>query len=547
MELKRYFELIWRWAWLILLGAIVAGGAAFIISKNTTPVYRAQSRLLIDQAPGSSSGSANEYSQLLVAQRLAQTYVEIMKTQPVLEETINRLDLPFDPNRLMSRITISAPPDTQILVVSVEDTDPKRAALIADTLGEVFIENNQNRESMRYAELITDWQQRLNVIGDDIEALEVQINDLNNPVTSEEQARLSRLETQLNEAQLRYTEAFNNLNRLQLDQARESSNVVPIERAREPQIPIRPRTTTNTLLATIAGAMLAVGIVFLIEYLDDTVKDQDQVQEDTNLSTLGAIAQIRSDKPEEALITAVRPRDPISEAYRVLRTNLSFSAVDVGLSSVLVTSSSPSEGKSTTAANLAVVMAQAGKRVILVDADLRRPTQHKIFSLSNNQGLTTAILDNQTPINYHLQESKIKGLRIMSSGPIPPNPAELLNSQRMSHVLEELKNEADIVLFDSPPALTVTDAAILATQVDGSLLVVHVGETRRDTFMEAAERMHKTGSPIFGVVLNRLNPARSGYYYYQYYNTYESQQGRQRSGKGGRMKLPKWLPGASRR
>lgn len=545
MEIKRYFSLVWRWAWLILLGAIVAGGAAFLISDNTTPVYRATSRYIIDEAPG--SGSGNDYSQLLVEQRLAQTYVEIMTTNSILEETVEQLDLPFDASDLAQMVTVSAPPDSQILVVSVEDTSPQRAADIANTLGEVFITQNAERENLRYAEPITTWEQRIQEIGDNIETLEVQISNLGVAETSEEQAQLSRLETQLNEAQLRYTDAFNNLNQLQRDQARESSNVVAIEEAQAPERPIRPRTTTNTLLATVAGAMLALGVIFLIEYLDDTVKTQEQILEDTGLSTLGAIAQIKVSEPADALVAANTPRDPISEAYRVLRTNLSFSAVDDSLKSLLVTSSSPGEGKSTTTANLGVVMAQTGKRVIVVDADLRRPTQHKIFSVANNQGLTTAILDSSTPASAHLQDTNVKSLRVLSSGPLPPNPAELLNSHRMQQVIRELEQEADILLFDSPPVLSVTDAAVLAPQLSGSLLVVFVGKTRRDTFAQAVERLRKTGAPIFGSVLNRLNISRGGYYYYQYYSTYEygnkKRKKRRSSAKGGRLKLPNWLSG----
>lgn len=546
MEIKRYFELLWRWAWLIILGALIAGGAAYLISRNTTPVYQSSARLLIDEAPGSASG--NDYSQILLEQRLAQTYVEILTTEPILRETISRLDLPYSsPGQLASRTTVSAPAETQIIVISVEDTDPQRAADTANTIGEVFTDKNQERESLRYAEPISNWESRIEEIGNEIEAIETEIAEVGTAETPEEQAKLSRLETQLNEAQIRYTEAFNNLNQLQLDQARESSNIVPIEAAQAPNAPIRPRTQTNTLLAFVAGAMLAVGVIFLIEYLDDTVKSQEQVLEDTGLSTLGAIAQIRASEQADVLITAQKPRDPISEAYRVMRTNLSFSAVDGELRSIMVTSSSPGEGKSTTAGNLAVVMAQTGKTVIVVDSDLRRPTQHKVFGVPNNLGLTTAILDSSTPIEQQLQETRIPGVRVMTSGPIPPNPAELLNSQRMSHLIETLKDEADVILFDTPPVLTVTDAAILSPQMDGCIVVVHTGETRRDTFVQAVERLQKTGGTIFGVVLNRLNPSRSGYYYYQYYNTYDSAGKSAASSKRGRGKLRDWLPGFSKR
>ena len=548
MVIKDYFSLVWRWAWLIVLGIVVAGVGAYLVSNNTTPVYRASSRLLIDEAPGSNAG--NDYSQVLFEQRLAQTYVEILTTTPILEETIERLDLPFTAGQLRGKITVSAPQDTQIIVISVEDTDKARTAAIANTLGEVFISENQARDSLRYADPIANWQSRMTEIGDTIQSLETEINNLSGAESAEDLAILSRLETQLNEAQIRYTEAFNNLNQLQIDQAKESSNVVPIEPATTPTIPIRPRTMTNTLLAMVVGGMIAVGIIFLIEYLDDSIKSPEQILEDTGLTTLGAIASIKADALPQTLVTQLAPRDPISEAYRVVRTNLSFSAVDEGLHSILITSSSPGEGKSTTAANLAVVMAQTGKKTILVDSDLRRPVQHKIFETSNNFGLTTAVLDSESPVLQHLQDTQIPHLRIMSSGPIPPNPAELLSSQRMGQVVQQLQEEADIVIFDTPPVLPVADASILGASVSGCLLVVDTGKTRRNTFIGATERLQRTGGNIFGAVLNKLNLDRRGYGYYYYYTAYEynaQTKKRRTHGQKRATKLPAWLTGLTKR
>jgi capsular exopolysaccharide synthesis family protein len=549
MELKSYISLIWRWFWLIILGVVIAAAASYIVSKNTAPVYQATSRLLIDQAPG--AGSGNDYTQILVEERLAQTYVELLNTDPILEETINQLGLPLSTGQLKGKISVSAPQETQIIIIRAEDNDPDRAALIANTLGEVFIVQNQKRESLRYAEPIQNWENRLQVIGDEIESLETEINAIGEAVTASQKATLSRLETNLNEAQIRYTEIFNNLNALQIDQAKETSNLIQIEDAKPNHNPIRPRTLTNVLLAAAVGGMLAVGIIFLIEYLDDTVKTPDQVMEDTDLTTLGAIANIKVDEKNHGVITQASPRDPISEAYRVVRTNLDFSAIDEDLKSFIVSSASPSEGKSTTAANLAVVMAQTGKQVVLIDGDLRRPIQHKIFKLSNNLGLTTAILDNQMPVMGHLQESSVTNLRVLTSGPIPPNPAELLNSQRMKDVLKEFEEAVDLVIVDTPPVLTVADASIIGPQVNGALLVIETGKTRRATFATAVERLARTGTHIFGAILNRVRLDRSGYgYYYYYYSSYEynTKSKKRRSDKTSKNnRIPAWLANLTKR
>lgn len=551
MELKHYFSLIWRWAWLIILGILITAVVAFFVSKNTTPIYQSTSRLLIDQAPG--AGSGNDYTQILVEERLAQTYVELLKTEPILNKTIEQLGLEsnLSASQLKSKISVSAPQETQIINISVQDIDSERAALIANTLGQVFIIENQNRESLRYADPINNWEDRLQVIGDEIEGIEIEINALNSlgeEISAEEQATLSRFETNLNEAQIRYTEIFNALNALQIEQAKETSNLIQIEEAKANDNPISPRTMTNVLLAAAVGGMIAVGIIFLIEYLDDTVKTPEQVLDDTDLTTLGAIAIIKQSDENQGLITQTAPRDPISEAYRVIRTNLDFSSVDEELTSFLVSSASPSEGKSTTAANIAVVIAQTGKKVVLIDADLRRPVQHKKFNLSNNMGLTTSILDNQTPVLTHLQETKVNNLQLLTSGPIPPNPAELLNSQRMTDVINELKNAVDVIIFDTPPVLTVADASIIGPKVNGALLVLHTGKTRRDALVNAVERLSKTGTHIFGVVLNKVKLDRSGYgYYYYYYSSYEynAKSKKRRSKKSSR--LPAWIASLTRR
>lgn len=549
MVLKNYISLVWHWAWLIILGVLVAAIAAFVVSKNTTPIYQSSSRLLIDQAPGASSG--NDYTQILVEERLAQTYVELLNTDPVLQETIDQLGLPFTTGQLKGRISVSAPQETQIIIIRVEDNDPSRAALIANTLGDVFITHNQTRESLRYAEPIANWESRLHTISDKIEAIETEINAIGEAVTAEERATLSRLETNLNEAQIQYTDIFNNLNTLQIEQAKESSNLIQIEEAKASNGPIRPRTFTNVLLAAAVGGMIAVGIIFLIEYLDDTIKTPEQVLEDTDLTTLGAIAIIKQADEKQGLITQISPRDPISEAYRVIRTNLDFSSVDEELKSFIVSSASPSEGKSTTAANLAIVMAQTGKKVILIDADLRRPVQHKVFTLSNNMGLTTAILDNQTPVTTHLQETNINNLSVLTSGPIPPNPAELLNSQRMKEVISDFENAADVLVFDTPPVLTVADASIIGPQVNGALLVVDTGKTRRDTFVNSVERLSRTGTHIFGTILNKVKLDRSGYgYYYYYYSSYEynAKSKKRRSKKSGKStRIPAWIASLTKR
>lgn len=212
------------------------------------------------------------------------------------------------------------------------------------------------------------------------------------------------------------------------------------------------------------------------------------------------------------LITLRDPRSPAAEAYRTLRTNIQFSSLDRPIKTLLATSTAADEGKSTTVANLAVTMAQAEQRVILVDCDLRRPSLHTLFSLPNEVGLTSAILDQQQN-GLPLQETGVPGLSLLTSGPLPPRPADLLGSRRMEALITQLSAAADIVLFDTPPVIAVTDAAVLATRLDGVLLVLEAGKTRRDRAREARRRLEKVNAHIVGVVLNNARMESSyGYY-----------------------------------
>jgi non-specific protein-tyrosine kinase len=215
---------------------------------------------------------------------------------------------------------------------------------------------------------------------------------------------------------------------------------------------------------------------------------------------------------ESDLIALRDPRSPAAEAYRTLRTNIQFSSLDKPIHTLLVTSTAPDEGKSTTLANLAVTMAQAEQRVALVDCDLRRPVLHTLFHLSNEHGLTNSILDTEdAPLP--LQETTVTGLRVLTSGPLPPRPADLLGSRRMGMIIERLKQAADMVLFDTPPVTAVTDAAVLSTHLDGVLLVLQAGKTRRDRAREARRLLEKVQANIVGVVLNNAR-LESSYGYY---------------------------------
>jgi len=234
------------------------------------------------------------------------------------------------------------------------------------------------------------------------------------------------------------------------------------------------------------------------------------------------MARKRKDQKNDKLLTLKRrllahnsPKDPVAEQYRTIRTNIQFSDADQDIKSIVLTSTGPGEGKSTTASNLATVYAQQGLRVLLIDADLRKPTAHYTFRLENHVGLTN-VLTKQSTLGQAIQTTEVPDLFLLTSGPIPPNPAELLASNNMTELLKEMKEQFDMIVFDTPPVLAVADAQILANQVDGSILVVSSGKTDKEAAVKAKELLLKANAKVLGAVLNNRKMEEGSDYYYYY-------------------------------
>ena len=337
------------------------------------------------------------------------------------------------------------------------------------------------------------------------------------------------------------------LEEIKVTEAGQTGNINIIDRAIEPGIPVSPNKKRDLMLGILIGLGLGVGLVFLLEYFDKSIKSIEDVER-MGMNLLAAIPKIELEKVEKKrqsrwqtfdlpeaqniesrLVTHFDPKSPISEAYRTLRTNLQFSRVDGSLKTILITSSGPKEGKSTTVANLAITQAQMGAKVVLVDTDLRRPVIHSIFGMEKEEGLTGYIMG-KSEYEEVLQRTIIDNLTIVPSGVLPPNPSELLGSGKMQEFINRLKSEFDIVLFDSPPVIAVTDAAILSTRIDGTLLVVAAGQTDREAVLRAKALLENVKCEMVGTILNNVDIegtyGSSYYYYYHYYYGTNPRKGR---------------------
>jgi len=593
MDIKEIFSTIKRWLWLIILGVAIGGGIGYYTSIRQTPVYQAEARFVILPP----AQTTYDYYSNLNNQQLIDTYAQLLTTEELLFQASETLGFPVR----KGQATAKQVDDTKFVLLTVRDTDPFKAATIANGLVEIMIAQNDKLQSVQYEVAEKNLQVRIDQAEQQIEVLENQISQKSFEITQEQLASaqtemekiqervnglkleigaidpespyeedielLISLESQLEEQskllesyQKVYTElvvlgqssgnvvnnptdldrltrtltlyqqiyitSINNLESLKLSKAQNSPTVMQVESAVKPSVPISPKPMQSTMMGLAIGLFIAAAVIFLIEFLDDTLKTPDEIKAVLDVPVIGFIGDLKPSAPKKngplGLYVARNPRSPVSEAFRALRTNIEYSSVDKKVQSVLITSSGESEGKSTVAANLAVVEAQAGKKVVLVDTDMRRPKVHFQFNKPNRMGLTDLIAG-KLSINEVLKPIEMTdNLSIITCGTIPPNPAELLGSERMAEILKDLRKRFDFVIIDTPP-MVVSDAQILSTKVDGLIFVIIPGQTKIIAAKRPLEELERIGVRVLGVVANKI-PKNRDYYYggYNYYSPYSS-------------------------
>jgi capsular exopolysaccharide synthesis family protein len=590
MEIKQYFSIARRWAWLLILGLILGAAGGYYFADQQTPVYQATTRFVLLRPVQ----TGYDYNSYLESQQLAKTYVQLLTSRPVLDAASAELGYPV----LVEQARAQQSDDSQFIQLFVEDSNPDHAAAIANVLVTALINQNESMQSVRYANSEENLKKNLETVESQITNLQNQIDNISTatvqdqvakvqgeitslqaqtseleirleelsklktltPEESTEMAekqarldqlhpilelyqqiytnlivlgkpvdgavddtstRLTQLQTTLNLYQQIYLNLLNNLEAVRLARVQSTPTVIQTEPAIVPIEPIRPRPLQTTALAGAVGLMLMAGIAFLIEYLDDTLKTPSDIERVLGVPVIGYIAQLQfKHKSAEQIYVAQQPRSPVSEAFRSLRTNLEYAGVDQPIKTIIVTSPSPAEGKTTIASNLAVIIAQSGKKVVLLDADLRRPCVHRVTGVPNRLGLSDLFRGNTNLSAAGRALPGLPNLAIIPSGSLPPNPVELLGSEKMGRILNSILETADVVVIDTPPSM-VTDAQVLAKKADAVLLVVRPGHTHTDAAAATIEMFNRANSRIVGVVLNRI-PRNRAYYYggYRYYSSY---------------------------
>ena len=503
-DLRHYLEVLSRRRVVALLTVAVVVGLALLVSYVQEPVYVARARILM-QMRGEESPFDPNTGQRADPDRALSTEIEVLRGEGVRDEVREKLG---------SAPPVAATPvgTTDVIEVTARSTDPRRAAEVTNAYATSYIDFKRKRAVDDLLAAAREIQASVNELQRQVDALDAQVAAA--PSTGQDAARTAV--TPQRTALVQQIALFKQtLDQLHVSARLRTGGAQLVGAAGVPTSPVSPRPLRNLVLALVVGATLAVAAALLAEHLDDSIESEQDLERLTgSVPVLAVIPTVRRWKPKARprVISLEDTRAPASEAYRTLRTAIEFLALDRPMGVVQVTSPKPGEGKSTTLANLAVTLATAGRQVIVVCCDLRRPRIHEFFGLSNDVGLASVLLGRH-PIMDALQPvGGLATLRLMASGPLPPYPSELLSSSRMTALFARLRTEADIVLVDSPPILPVSDALVLFRRVDATLMVFSARSTNRKEAMTALAKARQVDVPLVGAVLNGVS-GRSGTHY----------------------------------
>lgn len=541
MELRDYLNVIRVRRGIIFIATIIVAVVALSVTLIQPAVYEAQSKVLISEKDASAALLGTVYSDLSSQpERALLTQVQLVEVRPVAEAAIKSLGLEMTPAELLGDVDVAEVGQTNMISITARSSDPQQAADIANAVADAYVAASQERKRASIKEAADEVEDRL-------DESKTEILELGRKIQSS--GKSDDLAAELQIATSTYSTLADRLEQLRIQERLESGSGAVVQQAVPESTPIAPNPVRNGLIGLVVGFVFGIAMAFLNEYLDNTIKSTEDAEKSYGASVLGTIPV---DKPEKGvkrrLVLTEAPGSSAAEAYRVLRNSLEFVNFEHDLKTLLITSATPAEGKSTVASNLAVALSQTGKKVVLLSADFRRPTTDQFLTVNNAVGLSDVLLGT-TPLKSALQRPTGDQLLVLTAGKMPPNPSELLGSRKMEEVITSLEEWADWVIVDAPPLLAVSDPAAVARWVDGVLMVSKAAEATRENAKKATELLRNVGARIVGVVVWGLDESRGDYGYgryaggYYYYRSYYGVPAAQ--AKSGKNKdwVPQQTPG----
>ena len=506
-----------KWSIFIVAGLVLASTLAFSLLQ--TPMYESTAKVLVRPISQTSTEVPAPLPPNLETER------GLVASAPVAERVAESLELNQEPRGLLDDLSVEVVTGAEFLEINYQHPDPLEAQRRAQAFAQEYLNFRRQQALDEILAASETVRQRIRSMERRLTEVELELEettDVSEQADLEGQA--STLEGQVAVLQVQLSELTPSAG-LSVGQVVEPASV--------PDSPASPNYLMNIALALFVGMALGIGLAFLRERLDDRMRGREDFEARIGAPVLALIPRVQSWKrrKEARLSTLEEPRSAPSEAYRTLRTSLLFTASQRQLRSLLITSAQVEEGKTTTVANLGVALAQAGKRVVVIDADVRKPRLHRFFGIGNERGLTSVLAGEITPRDAVFQAA-IENLRLLPCGPIPGNPAELLSSDQMGSLIAQFTGAADFVLIDSAPVLVAADATILATFADGVLLVADAEKSTRGSVGQARIQLDQVNAQVIGAALNNfdLSKARAYPYYYQYYYAYRTEPEKPRRG-----------------
>lgn len=534
MTFPQYWSIFLKRWYLVLACLMLVGAAALVVSLLIPPVYRSTAIIQVTVHSGNNQSDINE---LLASNQLVQTEAQLATSTPVMQSVvIHHPDLTL--TQLERMVSVSPKLNTQLFDVSVLDNDVFRAATLANEVAQTFIQQQEHRREQENKASQQQLQQEIATTRQQIVDTQRQLATLQAEGVKKE--RMESVTEQINTFKSHDDQWQSALAQLELSEAEENNFLLLAQPAQPMPDPVEPKLLLNTGAGLGVGLLLGFLFILLLDHMDQRVYTPEMVQQMLDRPILSSIWKVSEEE------RVINPADNSAnvEAYRMLRSSIGFAGVDKALRYLLVTSALPREGKSTIAANLAIYMALAGKKTLLVDADLRSPTLHEEFGLeADRAGLSNAILAcglpeypatllghaprivdaNDISLDKYIHSVGIANLRVIPSGPLPPNPSELLDSKAMQRFFQALEScDAETVIFDASSLLGLSDATVLSTKVDGTIIVVDPTRAQKPQLLQARSRLSQAGSHVVGCVLNKQRCQHTSIpysYYSRYYPT----------------------------